>query len=126
MTRFNKIAYLECVRGAKIPAGAVQVLVVLYTYSDATGGNIHPGIKRLAGDCRMGESTVSAQLKLLTDRGFIREECRGGRSWDGRKWASVYQLCIPGSPSDNLEVDGVSNVRKSRDGRGTGVRWPGL
>jgi Helix-turn-helix domain len=102
---FNKIGYFKCLRGMKLKAGAIQVLTILYSYSDQYGGNIHPGVSRLAGDCCMGESTVREHLKLLIDCGLIREEERGGRNWAGRAWASTYRLCVPGSTAEDLDVD---------------------
>jgi Helix-turn-helix domain len=104
MSEFNKIGYLKCARGMKLKAAGF-VLAVLYSYSDPDGGNIRPGIKRLAADCCMSESTVSAHLKLLIDLGLIREEDRGGSSWNGRTWASTYRLCVPHSTSENSGVD---------------------
>jgi Helix-turn-helix domain len=103
MSEFNKIGYLKCARGMKLKTAGF-VLAVLYSYSDPDGGNIHPGIKRLAADCCTSESSVSAHLKLLIDRGLIQEEDRGGRSWGGQTWATTYRLCVP-STSENPEVE---------------------
>ncbi|WP_155771685.1 helix-turn-helix domain-containing protein [Mycobacterium asiaticum] len=109
--RINKIAYLECLRRVKLPDGAVRVLVALFTYSDASGGNIRPGIKRLAGDCCMGQSTVRRHLDLLVERGFIRQVYRGGRTGGGHAYASGYQLCQPNSTAQNRAVDDDSTAQ---------------
>lgn len=105
----NKIAYLKCVRGAKLTSGAIHVLTVLFTYSGPDGGNIRPGITRLAGDCGMGVSTVKGHLKVLTQEGFIARESRGGRRGDDRTDASVYRLALPAnfSKSENLDFESV-------------------
>lgn len=115
MTTFNKIAYFECLRGIQLDKGALRVLVDLFTYSDADGGNIYPGIERLAEDCCMGESTVSAHLKLLTERGFIRQEYRGGRKGKPRNYASRYRLCMPPTTSEKSEVVSESTTSEKSE-----------
>lgn len=112
---FNKIAYFKCLRGVKIDRGALHVLVALYTYADADGGNARPGAKRLAEDCLMGESTVRNHLKLLADLGFIRQERRGGRSGDKQVWASTYRLCIPESSSVSTSQDSEVEIRSTSE-----------
>jgi Helix-turn-helix domain len=107
MTEFNKIGYLKCARGMNLQAAGF-VLAVLYSYSDPDGGNIRPGIKRLAADCCMDESSIRRHLKVLADRGLIRQESRGGRSGDGRTRASTYRLCVPGSTGHGCPVENVS------------------
>lgn len=109
--RFNKIAYFKSLRGAKLPDGAVRVLAILYSYSDAGGGSIRPGIKRLAEDCCMGESTVSRHLALLRACGFLEQEYRGGRRGDGQPRASGYRLAIP-STAHQREVDNASTAQQ--------------
>jgi Helix-turn-helix domain len=99
----NKIGYFKSLRGVKLPAGAIHVLTILYSYSDPDGGSIHPGVTRLAGDCDMGESTVKRHLKLLRHEGFLVLDSRGGRSGDGRTRASTYRLAIPNSQSLSSE-----------------------
>lgn len=109
---FNKIAYFECLRGVDFGrnVGALHVLAVLYSYSDAYGGSIRPGVNRLAADCCMAESTVRAHLKLLTERGFIRREYRGGRSGGGRTRASGYRLAIPSTAEPPAPVERFSTA----------------
>jgi Helix-turn-helix domain len=109
---FNKIAYFKSLRGVKLPDGAVRVLAILFSYSDPDGGGIRPGVTRLAGDCCMDERSVRRHLTLLADRGFIRQESRGGRSGDGRTRASTYRLCVPDSTGQDSPVDNASTGQR--------------
>jgi len=121
MSDFNKIAYFKFLRGVKLPGGAAQVLMILYSYSDPSGGSIRPGVKRLAGDCCMGQSTVKEHLKLLRNEGLIVRESDGGRSGDGRSWADTYRLAIPTSTAENSDHEDVStsdNLDHENDSHG--------
>lgn len=95
-------------RRVRYTAPRVRPVAGTTPHPDAEGGNIRPGIKRLAQDCRMADSTVKRHLNLLRDRGFVVREDRGGRNGDGSTRASRYRLSIPSSKSQNRDFEGES------------------
>ncbi len=93
--RFCKFTYLKGLRG--LATAPQLVLRVLADYADENGRKAHPGIPRLAGDCRMGESTVRRHLKWLEKNGYVVQESRGHNVGDVAL-ASVYSLTLPDLP----------------------------
>lgn len=94
MARFNKLSYLQLLRGAALTHSQYRVLVTILTYASEDGTNAHPGYRRIAEECRMSNGTVSKAIKQLKAAGWLRETSRGTRGEGGRD-AAVFALRIP-------------------------------
>jgi Helix-turn-helix domain len=102
---FDKFAYLKALRGARLQASHFRVLVELWNRSDAKGERAFPGLAMLASDCVLSVSTVTRALNALQELGWIHQDLRGGRSGNGRAWASVYSLTIPDSAGHPCAIE---------------------
>ncbi|KXO98628.1 hypothetical protein [Tsukamurella pseudospumae] len=63
-----------------------------FNKADEHGRDIFLGYESLAATTGMGKTSARLALKSLVDLGLLRRTARGGRSGDGRKWASAYEL----------------------------------
>lgn len=102
---FDKFNYLKEMRG--MPVSPRIVLVEIFNHTNSEGENAFPGIETLIKECALSRSTVKRNLRWLEDHGWITQKSRGGRSGDGRTWASVYVLChgtIPGKEEKAAEM----------------------
>ncbi len=66
-----------------------------YADYDEPHGNARPGIPRLMEDTGLSRSAVKQALERLEDEGFVVKGRRGGRSGDGRTYATTYALRLP-------------------------------
>lgn len=83
----------------KTSASSVKFIgLAAATYATGrSGGNIHPGVKRLAEECGVSPSTVQRGLSELKRLGFLAQVRKGrslGRGSSGGL-ASEYQLTVP-------------------------------
>lgn len=93
---FSKLDWLSAaLRGADdISHAQKTVLTVMYTYSDAHGENIRPGMTRIINESRTDRKTVKSALRRLTERGYIAMSAKGGNEVR-QGWANTYRLSTP-------------------------------
>ncbi|QRY51793.1 helix-turn-helix domain-containing protein [Mycolicibacterium septicum] len=92
--KFDKLGYLQILRGTNLTHAQYRLLVTMLGYSDEYGCNAHPGYARLSKECRMSKGTISKCLSHLKRSGWLWESAHKWPSSDGRE-ASVYELRIP-------------------------------
>lgn len=93
-SQFNKLAYLQLLRKARLTHAQYRVLVTILTYANPDGTNAYPGFAKLAEECRMSRSTVSKCIAFLKRTGWLWEASHTYPSGAGRN-ASVFELRIP-------------------------------
>lgn len=76
-----------------------------FNKADEHGRDIFLGYESLAATTGMGTASAKRALKSLCELGLIQRTARGGRSGDGRKWASSYELTF--SRDHRAHVDPV-------------------
>lgn len=77
---------------------AAVVLMKMWHYASADGTRIYPGNDRLARELGIAKSTVKEAIKLLIGLDLIEKSGKlGGRSGDGKHWATEYRLKLPAS-----------------------------
>lgn len=111
---------MKALRGADIKASEYRVLTTLATYADRNGGNARPSNATLAMDCCLNIDTVTAALRVLKERGWIRLVQRGGGGGKGTGRANTWELCVPSQCDHNPGSNPRSNPcatdsRTSRD-----------
>lgn len=94
MARFNKLTYLQLLRGAPLTHSQYRVLVTILTYANPDGTNAHPGYAKLAGQCCMSKSSVGRCVRQLKEAGWLWETSPGRVSSHGGE-AAVFELRIP-------------------------------
>lgn len=88
----------------------LTVALLLATYANADGGNVRPGVRHLAEQSGLGESTVRKHVTLLTDNGFLRQERRGHRTGAGEFYTSVFHLTTATTAAvETLDAGPVDN-----------------
>lgn len=87
VTRWNRALAAERLTGTE-----TRVAIVLATYADGTGGNVRPGVTRLAREVGVAERTVIRALVRLREKGMLLLVSRSDRF---RGLADVYRLIIP-------------------------------
>ncbi|UMB71768.1 helix-turn-helix domain-containing protein [Mycobacterium paraterrae] len=92
---FSKLLWHKELRGCDMKPSAYRVLMTVFDYTDENGQGAYPGNDRLAADTCLSLSTVKDALKDLVAEGWLRRECRGGRSGSGAHWAAEYALTTP-------------------------------
>jgi hypothetical protein len=135
-----KYLWFQEMSGMTIPPLTFRVLVELHNYTDGHGRNAYPGIKNLAAAACCSEKTVRRALVDLEDTwGVIKRMAKGGRSGDGKHWASRYELFSPlgdayrampanasvgQNPSSHGQTDDIDWTEDYRsDGQDDDVDW---
>jgi DNA-binding transcriptional ArsR family regulator len=101
--KFNWLKQVSRTQG--LTATQLYAATEAFNKADEYGRAIFLGYESLAATTGMGKTSARLALKSLVDLGLIRRTARGGRSGDGRKWASAYELTF--STDSTLTVDPV-------------------
>lgn len=106
-TPTDRFEWERLVRRVRLGSSTKLVAAVLATYADPDGSRIRPGVERLTNVTGLSERSIKYALKKLRDMGLIQQVRRGGRTGDGRAYATIYRLTIP---ADYLTIPGVLSV----------------
>jgi DNA-binding MarR family transcriptional regulator len=77
------------------------VALMLAVYADRDGGNIHPGVDRLAAHLECHERTVRRHLSRLAELGLI-EKTFSGSSAGRRRLANCWALTLPADAATRI------------------------
>lgn len=120
-----KFDWQRKVLACRLGQATTAVALVLSTHTNKWGGNAHPGIRLLAHEAEVGESTARKCLEHLRDVGLIRRVTCGSRA-EHRNWADVYELAIPDDLEDRVDVvEKPAEITRTpnRGGKANHVRW---
>lgn len=86
-----------------LPKTTKLVGLMLAIYTNAGGGNAHPGNRRLAAWCGLGEQAIERNLKTLRELGLVErvEKGRGNRYY---RRADCYRLTVPDDLHDRVTL----------------------
>lgn len=94
-------AWIDVVRRAQISRTVHSVAMTMASYADyGTGRNIHPGVARLAVDCKLTYKSVKAAIAKLRDVGLIELVEASPR----RGWADNYRLIFHPDLHDRVVI----------------------
>lgn len=95
--RFSKLDWLRrCVLGSspELSHADRSVLMTIFSYTDGTGQNAHPGRQRIIDDSGVNRSKLDGHLSKLERLGYIIKTQQGGNQVR-KGWANVYRLGVP-------------------------------
>ncbi|MGX9296118.1 hypothetical protein [Tsukamurella paurometabola] len=104
----------QVTRTPGLTATQLYAATAAFNKADEYGRDIFLGYESLAATTGMGKTSARLALKSLVDLGLLRRTARGGRSGDGRKWASAYELTF--STDSPLTVDPVEESASTVSG----------
>lgn len=110
---------------ARLGAATKSVATWLSHHANDDGTNSHPGVRLLAFETELGESTVRRCLEQLRELGLVVRTLRGSVA-EKRNYADVYKLVIPDDLEARVCVQEEPSQRRSGHGRGgkaNHVRW---
>lgn len=100
----NKFAWQKRLHGVKMNPSTYRVLITIADYANADGSNAFPGEELIAKDCGVSPRTVQRNIADLKEAGWLVEESRGRKSYNGVGRKSSFRLSAP----DGAVVDEVS------------------
>lgn len=113
------------VAACRLGATTKAVALMLAMNGNSEGTTPHPGVRLLAHQTELGESTVRRCLEQLRDLGLIIRTKRGSTS-AVRNYADCYELAMPDDLEERVVVQKepapVPGCR-GRGGRANHVRW---
>ena len=92
--RTGRFEWERVLRRLALGAPNKGVALMLAGYADRDGGNMHPGVDRLAANLERDESTVRRHLTRLAKLGLI-EKTSSGSSAGRRGRADCWALTLP-------------------------------
>ena len=92
--RTDRFEWERCIRRLALGKPTKGVALMLAGYANRDGGNIHPGVDRLAANLERDESTVRRHLTRLAKLGLI-EKTSSGSSAGRRGRADCWALTLP-------------------------------
>ena len=90
----GRFEWERCIRRLTLGASTKGVALMLAGYANRDGGNIHPGVDRLAAELECHERTVRRHLSRLAELGLI-EKTFSGSSAGRRRLADCWALTVP-------------------------------
>jgi hypothetical protein len=78
-----------------LPFRYYGLALMLATYGDKDGRNIHPGEQRRGASLHVSTRTVRDHLGWLDAQGWITREFLGGKAGSRRGYADIYRLTLP-------------------------------
>jgi DNA-binding MarR family transcriptional regulator len=97
----DRFEWERCLRRFALGTPTKAVALMLASYADRDGGNIHPGVDRLAANLECHERTVRRHLTRLAERGLI-EKTFSGSSAGRRRRADCWALTLPADPATRI------------------------
>jgi DNA-binding MarR family transcriptional regulator len=97
----DRFEWERCLRRFALGTPTKAVALMLASYADRDGGNIHPGVDRLAANLECHERTVRRHLTRLAERGLI-EKTFSGSSAGRRRLADCWALTLPADPATSI------------------------
>jgi len=92
--RTGRFDWERVIRRLALGTTTKAVALMLASYADGDGGNIHPGVDRLAAELECHERTVRRHLSRLAELGLI-EKTFSGSSAGRRRLADCWALTVP-------------------------------
>jgi DNA-binding transcriptional ArsR family regulator len=99
--RIDRFEWERCLRRLALGTPTKAVALMLASYADRDGGNIHPGVDRLAANLECHERTVRRHLTRLAELGLI-EKTFSGSSAGRRRLADCWALTLPADPATSI------------------------
>lgn len=120
-----KFEWERKVAQCRLGAAPKSVAAWLSSHANTHGRGAHPGVRRLAYETELGESTVRRSLERLRELGLIVRVLRGSVA-EKRNYADKYDLVIPNDLESKVEVRKEPAQQRGGHGRGgkaNHVRW---
>jgi hypothetical protein len=99
--RTDRFEWERFIRRLRLGTTTKAVALMLAVYADRDGGNIHPGVDRLAAHLECHERTVRRHLTRLAELGLI-EKTFSGSSAGRRRLANCWALTLPDDPATRI------------------------
>jgi hypothetical protein len=120
-----KFEWERKVAKCRLGAATKAVAAWLSHHANTYGVGARPGVRVLAFETELGESTVRRSLEYLRDLGLIVRVVHGSRA-EKRHYADVYRLAIPDDLDTRVRVEDRPSLQQGGQGRGgmaNHVRW---
>jgi hypothetical protein len=124
-TKRFKFDWQRKVLACRLGSATTAVALAISVPTDKRGGNAHPGVRLLAHQTELGESTVRRCLEHLRELGLLKRTMQGSRA-EHRNFADVYELAIPDDLGDRVDVvekPAEMTRAPNRGGKANHVRW---